>query len=154
MNPTAKVEGLKELESTMDEFLTRATAKNVMRRALKDAGEPVAEDVNDNAPVGRQVNLSKSYKYGTKLNPSQRSKQNKLFREQANKPLVVGYIGTSDPAGVQQEFGNINHPAQIHFRPVWDSSKLSVLNKIRLSLKKNVANAVKRAKKKALKVKK
>ena len=133
------------------ELDNKATARNASRRALVEAGKPVAAATNENAPRGLYLNLSKSYTSGTKLSKRQKRLQGRNEREVTGKPFVAAFIGTNDPAGGQQEFGNILHKAQPHFRPVWEGMKMGVLKDIQKQMKIQIDKAVIRARKKALK---
>lgn len=116
-------EGGKDLEKSLM-GLKRATAKAVARRVLKKAGQPVADRTNSNAPED-SGDLAESYGVSTKLNKSQRSKT----RRDAKDDVMV-YVGTNDPAGLQQEFGNFVHRAQPHLRPAWDALVAGVFRDI------------------------
>jgi hypothetical protein len=58
------------------------------------------------------------------------------------------HVGTSDPAGQQQEFGNMNHPAQPSGRPAWERTQDRVLEGIgddfRAEIEKAAARRAKR----------
>lgn len=147
---TVKVEGLKELEKALLELST-ATAKNVGRRTLRKAGQPVADKMNALAPEGGTSEdgpLNESYSVSTRLNRTQARAERK-----AGKDDVFMYIGTNDVAGIQQEFGNERHQAQPHARPAWESEKFETLDRIRDNLTVEVRKAAERAARKALKSK-
>lgn len=113
-----KIEGLKELEATLRE-LPKATARNALQRGLRKAAQPVADDWKAKAPK-EEGHLEQSIIVGpsSKLTKSQRrdaAKEGRYFAEM--------HVGTNDPAGQQQEFGNVNHPAQPSGRPAWDQNK-------------------------------
>lgn len=67
MKTTVKIEGFKELEAALAQIEKKATAKAVMRRALKNAAQPVADAANSYAPVGDDGLLSDSVIVGTKV---------------------------------------------------------------------------------------
>ncbi|PIE10049.1 MAG: hypothetical protein CSA72_10575 [Rhodobacterales bacterium] len=140
---TMKLTGLDGVLSGMDE-LTVATRKNVARRVLKKGGQVFADRANDLAPEGPTGQLKGSYTVGTKLNRSQRRSSHK-----PSPDVVRVYAGTNDPAGQQQEFGNINHDAQPHARPAWDQTKGEVLDTILDGLRLEVGKAAARARRKA-----
>jgi HK97 gp10 family phage protein len=112
------VDGLKELDKALGQ-LPKATAKSVLRRVLKDAGEPIARAARRNAPIGDTHHLQESIDVSTKLSKRQRA----LHKEAGGKAFQEMFVGTNDPAGVQQEFGNENHGAQPFMRPAWDSEQ-------------------------------
>lgn len=149
MAQTIKVEGLRELERRLSE-LPKSTGKNVLRRTLKKAGQPIADKANSLAPddAETQGGLSTSYVVSTKLNKSQKRAMRKA---KIDKAYVEMYVGTNDPAGLQQEFGNVNHGPQSHFRPAWDSEKRNALNIIANDMGDEIIKAAKRLARKAAK---
>lgn len=141
-----KLEGFAELDKALAE-LSKAAGKGVLRRSLKKAAEPMADRANANAPVGPTGDYAKSFKYGTKLTKRQAGQHRKMFRN--DKASVEGFVGTNDPAGVQQEFGNENHGPQPALRPAWDQDALPLLDRLGEELAVEVEKAVKRARFKA-----
>lgn len=119
-----KVEGLRELQKALQE-LPRATAKNVMKRVLMQAGQPVADQAESLAPV-KTGRLQKAIGLGSKLTRRQKSTSPK----QSAVEVYIG-VGRSLPQGVFQEFGTINNGPQPFLRPAWDSNKMGVLEKIK-----------------------
>lgn len=136
------IDGLKELENALMEIDKKSTRKSVGRRVLKKAGQPLADDMNFKAPRG-EGDLSGSYAVSTKLNKSQRR-----ATRREKKDDVFMYVGTNDPAGLQQEFGNVNHAPQPHARPAWDAGKSRVLSDIKAHLGTEIMKAAKRQAKK------
>lgn len=119
--------GFKELEKEL-ERLSKAAGKGVLRRSLKKAAQPIADAANANAPKGETGEYSKSFKYGTKLNKRQSGIHRKAFRD--DRAAVEGFVGTDDPAGVQQEFGNQDHGPQPALRPAWDAEGERTINRL------------------------
>lgn len=146
MRLTTRVEGLRELEQGFEELEKLATRKAVGRRALKKAGDPLAEDMNRRAPddPATEGGLHESYAASTRLNKAQA----KLARREGRDDVFM-YVGTNDPAGVQQEFGNVHSPAQPHARPAWDAGKRRTLAIIVRELGNELDKAVQRARRKA-----
>lgn len=138
---SVRVEGLREIEAALDQLEKRATRKAVGRRVLKKAGQPLADDMNRLAPDDPETpgGLNRSYAVSTKLNASQRREANREGRDD-----VYMYVGTNDPAGVQQEFGNVNHGPQPHARPAWDAGKQRTLDIIVDEFRDEIDNAVRR----------
>lgn len=67
MAVTIKIEGLKELDAALG-ALPKATGKNVLRRVLKRAGEPIAEAARRKVPAEKSTgNLKRSITVSTKL---------------------------------------------------------------------------------------
>lgn len=141
------IDGLREVEKAL-ESLPKATGKSVLRRVLKARGKPIANAANSMAPDDPATagGLNQSYVVSTKLNKRQKS----LHKKQGSKATVEMFIGTNDPAGVQQEFGNENHGPQPHFRPAWDNGKAALLNGLKGDLWSEIEKAaIRLAKKKA-----
>lgn len=142
-----RVQGLKDLEKTLMKLEKHTTRKGVGRRVLKKAGQPLADRMNELAPDDEQTQggLSTSYSVSTRLNKRQSRAQRKIGKDD-----VMVFVGTDDPAGLQQEFGNVNHGPQPHVRPAWDSGKADALNTIKRELAVEIDKTVKReARKKA-----
>src|SRR5690606_11221990 len=55
MKVSMNIEGLRELEIALEQVEKRATRTAVARRALKKAGEPIAEAMRAGAPVAEGV---------------------------------------------------------------------------------------------------
>lgn len=148
MRERVKLEGFKELDEELGQ-LGKRMGKPVLRRALKKAAEPLADIANSLAPVGPTGNLSRSFVYSTKLNKRQASMHRKMFRD--DRASVEGFVGTNDPAGVQQEFGNIRHGPQPSLRPAWDQDRMPMLERLKEELRAEIDKAVARAARKAAK---
>lgn len=141
--------GFKELEAALAELKKTATAKAVMRRSLKKAAQPMADAANAAAPTGPTGAYAQSFKYSTKLSKRQSGIHRKMFK--SDKATVEGFVGTSDPAGVQQEFGNVNHGPQPALRPAWDAEAQPTLDRIGTEMWADLAKTAARAAKKAAK---
>ena len=138
-----KLDGFSELERELDK-LKKTTGKGVLRRSLKKASVPLAEKANQNSPV-LTGDLSVSFIYSTKLNKRQSSMHKRLFRN--DRAAVEGFVGSNDPAAIQQEFGNINHGAQPSLRPAWDSDQDFLLKRLGGHLWDEFAKSLKRVNK-------
>jgi HK97 gp10 family phage protein len=120
---SVKVEGLNELEQALRQ-LPKANAKAVLRRTLKEAGEPVAKTARSLAPHELGY-LRESIDVSPKLS----SRQTRLRHKESPVEMYIG-PGT-DPAGHLQEFGTgPGHHAQPFLRPAWDQHKNEVLDTI------------------------
>lgn len=119
---TVKIEGLRELEKSLAN-LPKATGKATLRKVLKEAGEPLAQSMRALAPKD-EFHLAESIDVGTRLTRRQRSLHK---AEGGGQDFSEAFVGVNNPAGVQQEFGNENHPAQPFARPAWDGEKRNVL---------------------------
>lgn len=121
MKTTVKFTGGRELDAALGALAAeygKASGKAVLRRVGMKALQPMADTTNALAPDDPATggnDLSGSYIVGTKLNKRQAA----LARKDQNKATVTVYMGTDDPAGLQQEFGNVNHGPQPHIRPAF-----------------------------------
>ncbi|KQY27184.1 HK97-gp10 family putative phage morphogenesis protein [Rhizobium sp. Root482] len=120
---TVGVDGLKDLEKALKE-LPQANAKAVLRRTMKEAGEPVARTARALAPKD-EGHLAESIDVSTKLS----ERQKKLHKKQSPVEMFIG--PGSHPYGPLQEFGTgPGHQAQPFMRPAWDQNKEKVLDTI------------------------
>jgi len=143
---TVRLDGFAALEKELEK-LSKAAGKGVLRRSLKKAATPVAEAANAMAPTGETGEYAKSFKYGTRLNKRQAGLHRKMFRD--DRAAVEGFVGTNDPAGVQQEFGNVNHGPQPALRPAWDQEAMPTLDRLGKELWKEFQKSLARAERKA-----
>ena len=147
MAARVKIDGLKELARELKALGKHTTARSVARRVLKEAGKPIAERASalaPNDPATGSGDLKSSIAVSTKLNKRQRGQVRK-----GGKSNVEVYVGTNDPAGVQQEFGNVNHGPQPFMRPAWSATKLVALKIITKEFKGEILKAAQRLAKKA-----
>lgn len=110
---TFKLTGGRELEAALAKF-SKPMAKAIARRALKRAADPIL-GVYQALTTIKTGNLEQSEMIGTKLT----RRQARLARR-LGKSDVELHIGTSDPAGVQEEFGNAHQSPHPSLRPAWD----------------------------------
>lgn len=136
-----RVEGLKDCERALRD-LPKATARNVVRRVLKAAAQPIADMGRSLAPTD-EGHLKASYGVGTKLTRRQR----RAHRKQSPIEVFVGPGG--DPAAIATEFGNEHQAAQPHLRPAWDANKAGALKSITADLVHEIGKATARAQRKA-----
>lgn len=131
-----KVEGLRELEDALM-ALPRATARNVCRRALKKAAEPIAEKARAKAPVD-ESDLRDS------IAVSERAVRNQ------KQSAIEMHVGPGrHPQGVLQEFGTYKEPAQPFMRPAWEAEKHQAMDTIVKELGVELDKATVRAQRKA-----
>lgn len=146
MSVTFKLEGLEQTVANLGE-MSRATQKNVVRRVLLKAGEPVADKAAGMAPVDTGA-LSFSIVVATQLTRRHKAEQ----RERASEVEV--YVG---PAGGQgalfyashKEFGTVLSPARPYMRPAWEMTKGVALQTISMGLGEEIEKAALRAQRKA-----
>ena len=150
MKVRVSVSGLKELDAALGE-LTKATARNVLRRVLLKAGEPIAETAARLAPDDPATgsgDLKASIAVGTKLTARQQRLHRRAPKDE--RAFAEAFVGTSDPTGVQQEFGNERHGPQAFMRPAWDQEQGAALDVIKDELGGEIDKAVQRMNRRAL----
>jgi HK97 gp10 family phage protein len=146
---TVKIEGFKELDRALG-LLPKATAKNVLKRTLVKAAEPVDDVASGNAPKDTGA-LELSVVTGTKLTRSQRGAGPSLTAggyRSAAKNYVEVHIGTRLARGIFMEFGTFKDPPDPWFRTAWDATKDSALRVIKEELGGEIEKAAKRYAKK------
>jgi HK97 gp10 family phage protein len=142
---TAKIQGFKELDRALGQ-LPKATAKNVLRRTLTKAAQPLDDDASSAAPF-LTGGLQKSVVTGTRLTASQKIGGPQMTASgwrSAAKNYVEVHVGTRFPKGMWQEFGTFKDPAQPWFRPAWESNKIKVLDAIKVTLGAEIEKAARR----------
>ncbi|GLQ36749.1 hypothetical protein GCM10007908_03690 [Rhizobium albus] len=140
---TVRISGLKELDRALGE-LPKAAAKATLRKVLTEAAEPMARAARRNAPK-QDYHLYESIDVSPRLNGRQRA----LHRKENSPTFVETFVGTNNPAGVQQEFGNERHAAQPFLRPAWDAEKKPTVERIANSLWTEIERMAKRVANKA-----
>lgn len=162
---TFKLEGFKELDKALGE-LPKRTGKNVLRRVLKKAAEPILDAMTANAPRDTGVLVSKIAESGT-LSANERKGHvaeflgigdggQKIFGKQAARNYVEIHVGSSgkkqnSPVPMWIEFGTSELPPQPFMRPAWESNKDRALNIIKIELAGEIEKAAKRYAKKLAK---
>jgi HK97 gp10 family phage protein len=157
MKTTMHIEGLRELDATLGALVAeygKPAGKGVLRRVGVKALQPMAETARQLAPDDPDTSgndLKASIVVGTRLT----KRQAREARKDQNKSTVTVYMGTADPAGLQQEFGNINHGPQPFMRPAFDQHKegtvRSVGKELGPEIEKTAARLAKRRAAKAAK---
>lgn len=150
MRTIVKFEGGKELEKALAE-LPRATAKNVARRALMKAADPIDDQASANSPE-MSGKLERSVITGTRLTRRQRSGGARLqsdgsFRAQS-KSYVEMHVGTALSRGIFTEFGTFKDRAQMWFTRAWEATKNRSLGIIKTDLGPEIEKAAARLRKK------
>lgn len=136
--------GFKEMEAAMTE-LGSSSAKRLARAALRRAAQPIHEAYRENTTVETGVLLGNT-NMGVRLNPRQRR-----MTPKPKKSEIVLHIGTADPAGIQQEFGNRHQQAAPALTPAWDAEGGETAldrigNELGPAIEKAAARAAKRRK--------
>jgi HK97 gp10 family phage protein len=142
-----KVEGLKECEEALADFMetfstSRATGKNVVKRALINVGQPIADDAAASAPV-RRGSLKAGIAAGRPLSKRQRG----LHKPQAAVEVFVG--AGPHPQAHLQEFGTAKHAPQPFLRPAVDHNIGRATERFAAVLKEEIEKATARAARKA-----
>lgn len=156
-----KLSGFADLDKALAE-LPRATAKNVLIRTLRKAGEPIAQAARDKVPVD-EGDLQKSIAVSTRLkNPVGKKEFAAAMRAGLGKAAAVGalrdarraagggsfaemYVGAGAlPHAHMIEFGTVKMAAQPYMRPAWDSERHNALTIIKRELGAEIIMAAKR----------
>jgi HK97 gp10 family phage protein len=141
MKVTFKVEGLAQCEEALA-ALPAATTKNVLKRALMKAAEPV---VTTAAAIVRKRTgrLGKSVTVSTKLSRRQK-------RQTQKTSDVEVYVGAGPlPHAHIEEFGSIHEAPHPFLRPAIDANGTRVMNSFRDDLKAEIDKAMARQARKA-----
>ena len=140
---TFRLEGGKALDAALAEF-ARPVAKAIGRRALKKAADPVLKNYQAATTV-KSGHLQESEIAGTKLNKRQARLARKL-----GKSEVEVHIGTADPAGIQEEFGNVHQAPHPSLTGAWaaeggQKAVDRIAEELWADMNKTAARAAKRA---------
>lgn len=129
-----KIEGLSELVEGLTEELPKATATNVQKRALMEAGRPIADTAKSLAPR-RTGLLQERITVSTKLSPRQKNTSQKESK-------IEVYIGPpSMTRAIVAEFGSVKQTPRAFMRPAWDSNKRVAFASIRDVLEAEIEKA-------------
>lgn len=153
MKTTVRVDGLKELDAALGE-LTKATARNILRRVGLKALEPVAETARSLAPDDPDTggfDLRNSIVVSQHLSRRQKKLAKKEVRSgAAEASFAEVYAGAGPlPQAHNQEFGNVVHGPQPFMRPAWENNKGKVLDTVKSELATEIDKAAQRAARKA-----
>lgn len=149
MTETVRVTGFAELEEALNN-LKRTTAKNVVRRVLRAAAEPIADQAASLAPVS-------SGRLSFSVTVSTQGTRRAQWKKAGGPGAVVVAVGPSGGTGVLNyatfvEFGTVDTPAEPYMRPAWDSGKFRALEGIGTGLRIEIDKAIARAARKAARV--
>ena len=147
-----RIEGLRELEKALAE-LPKATGKNVLRRTLRKAAEPMVAAAQSKAPVD-SGGLRDSIQIATRLSRRQARLHRKMFKD--DRASVEIFAGVSAlPHAHLLEFGTgpryhksgkyVGQVAPHPFmRPAWDAHKRPMLDAISKELGEEIMKAAQR----------
>jgi HK97 gp10 family phage protein len=136
-----RVEGLREIKAALED-VSKATSTNILKKALIEAGQPIASAARSMAPDDPTTggyDLKKSITVGTRLSRRQKKRNKKGSK-------VEVYVGAGPLSqATQQEFGNALHGPQAFLRPAWDSNKAQALQIFIKAVWSNIEKAAARA---------
>lgn len=141
MSVTFRMDGLDQTVANLED-LGKATRRNVLKRVLLKAGEPVANDAAQAAPH-RTGRLAFSITVSDKLTRRQRQASPKEYEAE----IYIGPAGGNGALNYAsfEEFGTIDTPANPFMRPAWESNRGIVLGLIHSGLSAEVERAAARA---------
>ena len=172
MGSTVKLEGFKELDAALAD-LTKATAGNVLKRALMKGAEIIANDAKGKAPVdtgklagsiaattrvpaiadpGKQAFAEAMSKGLTKAQAGKSARDARRAHPQAFARAFVGVYASAKVRGIWQEFGTSVHTAQPYMRPAFDNNAQAVLGGLKGDIRAELDRAAARAARKAAKL--
>lgn len=144
-----KLEGFSELEEALDQ-LSKAAGKGVLRRSLKNAAQPMAKLMRDNASTD-EGDLRDSIAVSTKLSKRQAAAHRKMFRD--DRASVEMFVGAGPlPQAHLEEFGSINNAPSPFARPAWDQDHRAMLDRLGKDLWVELRKSIARAERKAARI--
>jgi HK97 gp10 family phage protein len=136
-----RVEGLREVKAALED-VSKATGTNILKRALIEAGQPIASAARSMAPDDPTTggyDLKKSITVTHRLSKRQKKRHRKGSK-------VEVFVGAGPLAqATQQEFGNSRHGPQAFMRPAWDGNKRQALAIFVKAVWSNIEKAAARA---------
>lgn len=165
---SVRVEGLKELNESLAD-LSRATAGNVLKRAVGAGAAVIAEDALTRAPVDRGRLRANILVSKPKIITPGKAAYARAMQETGDRAIAAqaarnanreaggtgrAAVSHAGPAkgvgqGILQEFGTAHHPPQPFMRPAWDARGEDAAREIGNVLKEEIDKAVARAARKA-----
>lgn len=135
---TLKLEGLRGVEDALMK-VKGATAKNKVRKVLRESGEPVARMARSLVAVD-EGDLRESIDVSPVLTRSQRRGHKKGYF--ADVEMHIGPSGLVQ--GITEEFGTSDSMGNPFMRPSWEFLKIDTLDEIGAGLWVQVAKQVRR----------
>jgi len=159
---TARLEGMTDLKAAFD-GLSKATTKNVVRRAMIRALTPMERQAEALAPVGFTGELRRSIEVSAKLSGRQKAQhaadigaktvQTAEGWRSTPQTVVFMFMGPSSSSkSIVQEFGSIYQSPQPYMRPAWDGGSMKMLDSIKDDLWAELEKAAARLARKAAKL--
>ena len=166
MSVTVRVDGLAALDRALG-MLPKATARNVLRRTLDKAAQPIVVEAKRHAPVKtgtlrdsitastriKNKTGSAEYRSAMKAGLGKAAARSALLAaRRANKgqgSFAETYVGPARGKGVIRyahivEFGSNDTAPQPYMRPAWDSTKDQALSIIKAELGSEIIKAARR----------
>ena len=162
MTTVVSLSGFRDLDRALAE-LPKATARNVLRRTLVKAGEPIAEKARELVPVDRgdlKASIAVSPRIKNKVGNAEFSAAMRQglgkdaavqamrdARRAAKRSFARMHVGPAVPGGFYGhlvEFGTSRTPAQAFMRPAWDAMQNEALDIIKAELGNEIIMAAKR----------
>lgn len=136
-----KVDGLKEMDAQL-KALGDSQSKQVVRRTLKQLGNPIAEDAKDFAPIDNTRDDGPHLYEMIKVSASLEAKHKRRLKNPQGTISV--YVGPGKKAfhAHLQEFGTEHHGAQPYMRPAWDKNKGVLLGRLKQLLWENIQRRI------------
>ena len=130
---TVSLTGMRELDAALV-ALPKAAGRATLRRLLKKAAVPVRDTWKAKVQPRRDTgHYEDSIIIGTKL-----TRRQSRFAKTETKSSSEIHIGTSDPAGIQDEFGNFRQVAHPSARPAWEETQNDALAIITTELENEI----------------
>jgi len=166
MKMRVSVSGLRELDKALG-MLPKATARNVLKRALDKAAQPIVDEAKTLAPVNTGAlrdSIKASTRVKNKVGASEYSAamRSGLGKQAARSALLAArranrgqgsfaetFVGPARGKGVIRyahivEFGSVKHAPQPYMRPAWDGNKDKALSIIKAELGSEIIKAARR----------
>jgi len=143
---TVDMEGFRDLDAALGD-MKKSTAKGVMRRALMQVGQPIAEDYASHVAVDSGA-LRDSAGVGTKLT----RRQARLARKAEGRSFVEVFVGAGGlPQATLEEFGDEFTAPRPRLREAWDRGWRKALDSLAEILWAEIRKTLDRAEKRAAK---
>lgn len=163
---TVQVSGLAELDKALGE-LPKATARNVLKRTLAKAAQPIVDEAKMLAPVrtgALRDSIAASASIKNKVGSAEYSAAMRegLGKEAARSALLAArkanagqgyfaeiFVGPARGKGVVRyahivEFGSVKDSPHPYMRPAWDARKMEALSIIKDELASQIIAAARR----------
>ncbi|MFA5897936.1 MAG: HK97-gp10 family putative phage morphogenesis protein [Hyphomicrobium sp.] len=178
LKQTFKIEGLKELDAALGE-LSKATARNVTRRVLIKAAQPMVDEASRLAPddpatgapdlhtsiaasakikneVGKSAFSAVMKAGGSKADAisALRDARRAANGEGSFAQAYVGPVSSTKRAAIKaivQEFGSVKQAPQSYMRPAFQNTAQQVIDNVGKLMKPEIDKAAARARARALK---